>query len=101
MDGLTEHDIARLASSAQLYLDDNTRAQFTREINKILEYVQVLEKVDTEGVAPTRHATDRLNVFREDIPQTPLPVEEVFKNSPLDDGSFFLVPRIIDGEENS
>lgn len=101
MDGLTEQDIARLAASAQLELDDSTRAQFAKELNKILAYVQVLEQVPTEGVAPVRHATERVNVFRDDVPQESLPVEEVFKNAPLDDGAYFLVPRIIEGEDNS
>lgn len=101
MDRLTKQDVERLAVSAQLKLDDNTCARFSEELNQVLEYVQVLQDIDTEGTAPFMQASERVNIFRDDVPEDPLPLEEVFKNSPLDDGAYFLVPRIIEGEENS
>jgi aspartyl-tRNA(Asn)/glutamyl-tRNA(Gln) amidotransferase subunit C len=101
MEHVTEQDIDHYASLSQFQLNDDTRKRFTKEINQILDFVQILQKVDTESIAPTRHGTDRVNVFRDDVIQDPLPHAEVFKNSPLDDGVFFLVPRIIEGEDNS
>ena len=90
MEHVTEQDIDHYASLSQFQLNDDTRKRFTKEINQILDFLQILQKVDTESIAPTRHGTDRVNVFRDDVIQDPLPHAEVFKNSPWMTVSFFL-----------
>ena len=39
---------------------------YTRQLNKILEYFNMLSELNTENIPPTYHLTGKVNVFRED-----------------------------------
>lgn len=97
MSKITEKDVSYVAALAQLQLDDAARTRLVKEMGDILSYMDTLNALDTEGVEPMMHALEMTNVFREDEVGTPLSHEEALKNAPLDDGAYFLVPKILDG----
>ena len=85
--------LARLALSAEE--EERTAAQ----LGHVLEYIERLEGVDVSGVEPLSFAGDPGEAqasMRADEPGPCLPREKVLREAPEQDGSFFVVPRIIE-----
>lgn len=89
-------DLARVASLSRLKLSPEELAAVSTQLGRILEYVQVLNELDTENVQPMAHAVEMSNVFRDDVVAAPLPRNDALANAPRTDGRFFLVPQIIE-----
>src|SRR5262245_29051890 len=91
-----------VATLARLDLSDDDLTRMTGQISAILNYVDQLTQVPTDGVEPLAHPLDLTNVFRADEPEPSLPVAEALANAPAkrDDsatgGGFFLVPPVLD-----
>ena len=68
------------------------------QLNKILEYVEKLNELDTENVKPLSHPIEGVNVFREDIVQPSVDREDALKNAPSKNEEFFKVPKVIGGD---
>jgi aspartyl-tRNA(Asn)/glutamyl-tRNA(Gln) amidotransferase subunit C len=65
-------------------------------LGKILEYVETLNSVDTDGVSATFHAISITNAFREDEEGSHLDREKSLANAPETDEGHFVVPKIIE-----
>lgn len=94
---LTRAEVEKVALLARLKLSDADLETFTRQLGRVLEYVNVLNEVDTTEVEPMAHAVDVVNVFRGDEPRGSLPREQSLANAPKTDGRYFLVPQVLDG----
>lgn len=66
-----------------------------RDFSRMLDFVEQLRQVDTEGVPPLTSMTGEINQLRPDAVCSELSPEEVFRNAPETDGRFFLVPRVL------
>ena len=93
---ITKEEILHVANLARLEMDDGAIEQFSDQIGQILEYVETLDQVDTEGVAPTSHAISLTNAFREDVPTPSLPNEDALANAPEGEDGLFVVPKVIE-----
>ena len=62
-------------------------------MQEILQYIDTLSELDTEGIEPLSHALPLTNVMREDEVQPSIPPEEVLANAPVRKDNYFLVPR--------
>lgn len=94
---LPRDEVAKVAALARLKLDDAKLDLFTEQLAQILEYVELLNDVDTEDVEPMAHAAELTNVFRNDEVTPSLSREDALANAPKTDGRFFLVPQILEG----
>jgi len=90
-------DVEKVARLARLKLTDEELDRFTGQLGSVLEYVDMLNEVDTDGVEPMAHAVEVTNVLRADETTESLPREAALSNAPLTDGKYFLVPQILDG----
>lgn len=95
---LTHDDVAKVAWLARLKLSDAELDRFTAQLGQILKYVDILNEIDTANVEAMAHAVELTNVFRDDVVQPSLGVDEALANAPKSDGRCFLVPPILDGE---
>ena len=93
---LTREDVAKVAHLARLKLTDKELDVFTSQLGQVLEYVDVLNEVDTENIEPMAHAIEVHNVFRDDKIRESLPREAALQNAPLTDGKYYLVPQILE-----
>jgi len=94
---LTRDDVLKVAVLARLKLTDVEVADLTVQLGRVLDYVAVLNEVDTDNVDPLVHAVETSNVFRADEICESLPREEALANAPSTDGRSFLVPAILNG----
>ncbi len=109
---VTEKDVSYVADLANLELTPDERARMLRDLNSILEYVDRLNELDTNGVEPMAQVSDLYGVdvsrqgserfayaAREDVKEglrPSLPHEEAIANAPDTDGTFFEVPKVIE-----
>jgi aspartyl-tRNA(Asn)/glutamyl-tRNA(Gln) amidotransferase subunit C len=93
---LTADDVRWVAHLARLRLTDDELATMTRQLSAIVEYVDQLKQVNTDGVEPLAHALEVRNVFREDEPAASLPVAEALANAPARRGDFYAVPAVLE-----
>ncbi len=95
---IDEKQVRHIAHLARLKLTDEEVARFCEQLSGILEYVEKLGEVNTEGVEPTAHALPVCNVFRDDVPGASLSPEQALANAPAKDPPFFKVPKVLDQE---
>ncbi len=94
---LTRDEVAKVALLGRLKLSAEELDRMTDQLARILEYVEILNEVDTENVEPMAHAIELHDVFREDVPVPSLSREDALSNAPQTDGRCFLVPQILEG----
>lgn len=92
---ISSEEIAKVAHLARLALNPDEVETMTREVGHILTYIDTLNELDTQGVAPTSHALAITNAFREDLVTPSLPREEALRNAPRRNDQAFVVPKII------
>lgn len=92
---ISRHEVEHVAMLARLELTEQEIEEYTGQLNSILEYAAILDKLDTESVIPTAHAVPLHNVLREDIVKPSMSQEKVLKNAPDADNGFFRVPKIV------
>ena len=63
---LTEEEVRKIAQLARVRLTDEQVKKFSSQLTNVLEYVEILGEVDTEGVAETSQVTGLSNVMDED-----------------------------------
>jgi aspartyl-tRNA(Asn)/glutamyl-tRNA(Gln) amidotransferase subunit C len=109
---VTEKDVSYVANLAHLELTDQERAGMLRDLNSILEHIDVLNELDTTNVPPMAQVSDRFRVdeakqgserfayaSREDVLEglrKSLPREVALENAPDADDQFFKVPKVIE-----
>jgi aspartyl-tRNA(Asn)/glutamyl-tRNA(Gln) amidotransferase subunit C len=93
---LSMEDIRWVAHLARLELTEAEYDRLGRDLRAIVDYVDLLQEIDTDKVEPLAHPHDVQNVFRADEPQPSLPVDEALANSPDRRDDFFGVPAVLD-----
>ncbi|MEL6468119.1 MAG: Asp-tRNA(Asn)/Glu-tRNA(Gln) amidotransferase subunit GatC [Cyanobacteria bacterium J06623_4] len=90
--------VRKVANLARLELNEAEEAQFTEQLNGILEYVQQLNELDTEDVPPTTRAIEVSNITRPDRLEVFTDREAILDSAPEREEDFFKVPKILGGE---
>jgi aspartyl-tRNA(Asn)/glutamyl-tRNA(Gln) amidotransferase subunit C len=81
--------VLHVARLARLELTEDELERMPAELSKILEHVELMDRLDLEGVEPTSHVVEVQNVLREDTPRPCLPREKALQGAPdVADGGF-------------
>lgn len=92
---ITEQDVRHVAKLSRLELTEEQVAQFTEQMEHVLEHIAKLNELDVADVEPMAHALDLTNVLRDDAEQAGLPVEAALANAPDKEPPFFKVPKVL------
>ena len=95
MTKITKEEVKKVAHLARLELNGNEINNHAEQLEKILEYIKQLEKIDTDGVPSTTRAIEVINVFRKDEKKNSEYTEELLELAPSREDNFFKVPKII------
>jgi len=87
-------DVDRIAALARLRLDDAEKVRLAGDLEKILEYIDQLNRLDTANVEPTSHVLPIHNVFREDAAGEKS-ADGLIDQAPGKDKGHYEVPQII------
>jgi len=92
---ITKEDVVHVANLARLELSEESIDKFAGQIGEILDHVDSLKRVDTQGVPATSHAISLTNAFREDDMAGPADRDRCMANAPESEEGSFVVPKII------
>ena len=92
---ITKDEVLYVANLARLELDEAAIETYTDQLGNILEYIDTLNQVPTEGVPPTSHAISLTNAFREDVETGHLDRESALSNAPEKEDGSFTVPKVV------
>lgn len=94
---ITKDEVLHVAKLARLNLSDASVDKFAAQIGTILDYIDMLKQVNTDGIKPTSHAISLSNAFREDEPKPHLEREAALANAPEREDGGFIVPKVVGG----
>ena len=89
--------VVKVANLARLELTEEEIELFSKQLADILEFVNQMNEVNTEGVEPFVLPFEE-TPMREDVRGKTLDVGEIEKNAPEFENGFFVVPRIFETE---
>ena len=95
MTRITSDDVRKVSKLARLDITDESIEIYSKQLEKILDYIAQLEQIDTNNVPPTTRAVEVLNVFREDLIEVSDIREDILNLSPQREGEFYRVPKIL------
>jgi aspartyl-tRNA(Asn)/glutamyl-tRNA(Gln) amidotransferase subunit C len=91
---ISREEVLHVARLARLALTEDEVERFREQLSAILEAVGKVSELDLEGIPPTSHPLDLVNVFAEDEPRPSLAREDALANAPDREGGFFGVPPV-------
>ena len=92
---VTLNQVDQIAALAKLAFSDEEKRTLVEQFNQILRYMEKLNELDIEDVAPTFNVLDLRNVTRPDEVKPWLTQEEALANAPKASHGFFSVPKVI------
>jgi len=92
---ITNELVDNLANLSKLAFDQTRRSEIRNDLQKMVGFIEQLQSVDTNGVAPLLHMGNAVNILRQDQVQGSIERKEALLNAPLADDAFFKVPIVI------
>lgn len=92
----TKDDLANVAVLSRLSIADDEAEGYMKDLNAFLNYVGILNSLDTENVEPTTYALPMENVFRADEIKPSLSRDAALMNAPASENGYFCVPRVLE-----
>lgn len=94
---IDEATLDRIAELARLdFSDPAARAAILKDMQRVIDFVEKLNEIDTTGVEPLIHLSEEQNVLRDDVALPGLSKEEALMNAPVKDSDYFKVPKVVD-----
>jgi aspartyl-tRNA(Asn)/glutamyl-tRNA(Gln) amidotransferase subunit C len=93
---LSREQVEHVAHLARLSLSEEEIECYREQLSAILDYMAMLNEVDTSAIPPTATVLPLRTVLRDDVPQASLPREEALANAPRREGDFFQVHAILE-----
>ena len=94
--GVSIEEVRKIAKLAKLEFKNEEIERFTHQMNDIINYMQQLNEINTDNVAPLYHVIEPGNVTRDDKVEESFPKDEILKNAPSRNDEFIIVPRVIE-----
>jgi len=95
-DKISKSETAHIASLANLPLSEEEIEKFSRQLSETIEYVERLNKLDTNRVDPTSQTTGIKNIFRKDEVKPSLTQESSLSNAKRKHRGYFVTKAVFD-----
>ena len=86
--------VKQIAALARLDLSQAETEMFVTQFKDILDYVSILNEVDTENIPPAYVSTGNESVIREDIIEESVSTHEFLANAPKAQDEYVVIPRV-------
>lgn len=93
---ISDETIDYVGILSKLELSGEEKEQAKTDMGRMLDYIDKLNELDTEGVEPMSHVFPVQNVFREDVVTNGDDRENILKNAPEERDGMFVVPRTVE-----
>ncbi len=92
---IDEKLLAKLEKLSMIQVED--KESMINDLNQIVEFVEILNEVDTSNIEATFNTLNAATPMREDNPVDNDAIKTILANAPKVDGNYFIVPKIIEG----
>lgn len=93
---ISDETIEYVGILAKLELSQEEKEQAKKDMEKMLDYIDTLNELDTSGIEPMSHVFPVQNVFRKDVVTNGDDREEILRNAPESKNGAFVVPKTFD-----
>lgn len=87
--------VDKIATLSKLKFNDQQKEAMVHDMQRMLEFVDKLNEVDTEGVEPMIYISEAVNALRTDEVKGQISKADALKNAPQKDSDYFKVPKVI------
>lgn len=92
---ITRDEIVHISKLAMLNLSEEEIDNYTKDMQEILAYAEMINNIDTSSTDETIGAIEQKNVFRKDEIKEFKTREELLQNAPSQDEGMFRIPKVI------
>ncbi len=92
---LTREEVEHIAELAKLGLSEEEKETFRQQLSAILDYAQMLQRLDTDTIPPTAQVISLQTVMRPDEVCPSFPREDILANAPAVQDGCFKVKAIL------
>lgn len=89
-------EVKKIAKLSRLEIDDKRLVKFQQDLSKILDYINKLNELDTEGVEASYCEPKRIEDLREDEVKPSMDRNRILKNAPDQEDGAFKVPTVVE-----
>lgn len=93
---IDEKIVDKIASLAKLEFEGEEKQCIIKDMNNMLNFIDKLEEINTDGITPLIHMTDEDNTFREDVAKVDISQKEALSNAPKKDSTYFKIPKVME-----
>lgn len=93
---IDDETIDRIATLARLEFTIEERKEISKDLGRIITFVEKIGEVNLDGVEPLIYITDEVNVLRPDIAKQDITKEQALKNAPKHDSDYFKAPKVVE-----
>jgi aspartyl-tRNA(Asn)/glutamyl-tRNA(Gln) amidotransferase subunit C len=93
--------VEKLSKLSRLEFSDEAKENIKEDLKKMIDFVEHLNDVDTDGIEPLIHVNPEKNIFRADEVTQKLSQKEALKNAPSHDDFYFKVPKVVDNPDRA
>ena len=92
---ISKEEILHIANLADLNIKEEEIEQYANNLQDILNFVNILDNVNTENVEESISAAGNVNVFRKDEIKKFEDMELLLQNAPEKEDNMFRIPKVI------
>ncbi len=92
--------VDKIAKLSKLKFNEKEGELILKDMNKMLDFIDQLDELDTENIEPLVHMSEEVNKLRKDINYTKISQQEALSNSPEKDSTYFKLPKVLEKNKN-
>lgn len=92
---ITDEIVDHIAHLSRLEFEGEKKEAIKGDMDRIINFMEILQEVDTENVEPLIFMTKEINHLREDEAKVTLTQEQALKNAPKADSDYFRIPKVL------
>ena len=96
MSRISNETIDKIAHLARLEFENEAKAEISKDMNRMLDFVDKLNELNTDNVEPLIYMSKEVNVMREDEMRHDITQNDALKNAPKKDSDYFKVPKVVE-----
>ena len=96
MSRISNETIDKIAHLARLEFENEAKEQISKDMNRMFDFVDKLNELNTDSVEPLIYMSREVNVMREDEVRHDISQKDALRNAPKKDSDYFKVPKVVD-----
>ena len=92
---VSKEEILHIAELACLNIKDNEIDEYRKNLQDILNFADIVNKVNTDNISEAICSTENVNVFREDEVKDFEDKDLLLANAPEKENNMFNIPKVI------